>query len=131
MLNSFLIQQPGIRAIPLIRNNKMSKMDRIAQAQPKVKGGLIAFLRNSPHIEKVLTHMEKITKTGSNLLDDIADTLADAVYLTYFEKSVINNNSNEEKAAELMKKFKSGNFSSTVRLGQSWDSQNDNFSRGF
>ena len=89
MLNSFLTLQPGVKSIPLIRSNKMSKLDRIAQAQPIVKGGLLCIHKNAIHKELVLSHMEKITQTKTNLLDDIADTLADAVNLVYFEKSMM------------------------------------------
>lgn len=86
MLNSFLYSQPGVTCIPIKRSNKMSKIDRILQAQTKVSDGLICLPEYGKHNKLVLNHMQKITKSGTNLLDDIADTFADAVNLVFFEK---------------------------------------------
>ena len=40
------------------------------------------------HIDMCLNHMSKITANDSHRHDDIADTLADAVRMTFIEKSV-------------------------------------------
>jgi len=96
MLNSFLYSQPGVTCIPLIRGNKMSKMDRILQSQTKTRGGLICLPKRGKHNRLVIEHLQKITKIGSNLLDDIADTMADAVSLVFFENLVGKRRENED-----------------------------------
>jgi hypothetical protein len=79
MLFSNLSAKPGIRALEIKRSTKMSKSDRMGRAQPFVKRGLISIVKEEPHYYLVTNHMAKITPTKSHQLDDIADTMADAV----------------------------------------------------
>lgn len=84
-LNAFLQNKPGLVALPIIRDSRMSKMDRISEAQPAAKSGLICFLKDAKHKEMCIIHMEKITKTGAATHYDIADTYADAVKLALID----------------------------------------------
>lgn len=68
-----------------IERNKSSgsKAARFLNAQPIVASKRISFTSGSRHVKSCLEHMEKITANDTHRFDDIADTLADAIDLTY------------------------------------------------
>jgi predicted phage terminase large subunit-like protein len=88
-LISYLNTIQGINVIDINRTAASgSKAARFIQTQPYVSQGLISLPINGLHTEMCLTHCEKITPNMAHAHDDIADTMADAVTLTFMDKIV-------------------------------------------
>ncbi len=83
---SMLRLQPGISVKPIKRKSNVSKLDRIQAIQPYLKNGKVFMIQGNACNEKVIQHMCRITRAKSRVLDDIADTVSDAVDIAFNSK---------------------------------------------
>lgn len=63
-----------------------SKAQRFIDCQGFISKKLVSLPRMGRHTPKVITHMSKISAAMTQQHDDIADTIADAIDLTYISK---------------------------------------------
>lgn len=88
-LTSVLSDMRGLNILPLERTVASgSKTQRFLAVQPFIAGKRLSIGRHAKHTDFVLDHMGKITANNSHRRDDIADTAADALQLTYIDKTV-------------------------------------------
>jgi predicted phage terminase large subunit-like protein len=83
-LLSMFKEIPGIYTIDTteVRPSKtMSKIDRFISVQDFVSNKRITFTENNHHVKNVVKHLSKITANNTHKLDDIADTMVDAIYM--------------------------------------------------
>lgn len=66
-----------------------SKTARFLETQYYIASKLVSLPRNGKHTQMCINHMKKITANESHRFDDIADTLCDAVRLTFIEKAIL------------------------------------------
>lgn len=71
-----------------IERNSISKCDRFIAIQGYVGAKLISLPAYSKHTQRCIDHMCKITANNSHRWDDTADTLHDAVKLTFIDKVI-------------------------------------------
>jgi len=101
----------GIRLIDIARSAASgSKTKRFLDAQPFIAERRISFSRYAKHTSKCIEHMIKITANDSHAKDDLADTFADAIRMTFIDKTVINNTAEETDYNELSKDLMSNSF---------------------
>lgn len=89
---SVLSDFPGIRVVdtidyrfdPTLKQSlkRCSKIDRFLNCQQYVSKKLISFTTGMKHANMCIDHLTKITANDSHAFDDIADTMADAVYMS-------------------------------------------------
>lgn len=60
---------------------RCKKVDRFLQCQPYVSNKLISFTAGMKHASMCIDHLSKITANDSHAFDDIADTMADAIFM--------------------------------------------------
>lgn len=60
---------------------RCKKVDRFLTCQPYVSNKLISFTVGMKHANMCIEHLSKITANDSHAFDDIADTMADAIYM--------------------------------------------------
>lgn len=90
-LLSVLNNLQGIRVVdtidyridPLLKESlkRCKKIDRFLMCQPYVSNKLISFTVGMKHASMCVDHLSKITANDSHAFDDIADTMADAIYM--------------------------------------------------
>lgn len=86
-LVSCVKQMRGILAREIDRTVKSgSKSQRFIDCQQYIAQRLISLPRNARHTARVIEHMSKISAAGTQAHDDIADTIADAIDMTYISK---------------------------------------------
>lgn len=101
----------GIRLIDIARSAASgSKTKRFLDAQPFIAERRISFNRYAKHTSKCIEHMIKITANDSHARDDLADTVADAIRMTFIDKTVINSTDTETDYNELSKDLMSNSF---------------------
>lgn len=101
----------GIRLIDIARSAASgSKTKRFLDAQPFIAERRISFSRYAKHTSKCIEHMIKITANDSHAKDDLADTVADAIRMTFIDKTVINSTDTETDYNELSKDLMSNSF---------------------
>lgn len=89
-LISLLKGTPGLRVINIERSAASgNKTTRFLECQRYVAEGKISLNKNSKNMEEFVTHMGKITANNSHRHDDLADTMADAIKLTYIDKIIL------------------------------------------
>jgi predicted phage terminase large subunit-like protein len=64
-------------------SNSGSKTQRFLNAQPFVASKNLSMTAGARHVSNCLNHMVKITANDTHRHDDIADTVADAIHLTF------------------------------------------------
>jgi predicted phage terminase large subunit-like protein len=88
-LVSVLEKLRGMQIRPVERNaDSGNKTQRFIQMQPHIASKHVSLTAGKLHVETCLTHMLKITANNTHRHDDIADTVADAVYKALIEKVV-------------------------------------------
>lgn len=65
-----------------------SKTQRFLDIQPIIASKFVSIGEDAKHKDMAITHMTKITANNKHRHDDIADTLADAIRMVYFDKTV-------------------------------------------
>lgn len=100
-LLSMLDELRGIRVLDLERGNKKSKTQRFLDVQPVVYEKRVSIRDDDELVDRVVTHMSKITANNSHRFDDIADTLADGVRIALIDKSLYY----EEEHSDKMNSF--------------------------
>lgn len=93
-LQSVLSELPGMAIIPL--NRTKSKNERFGEIQPYFASKQLTFERGAPHVDKCIEHLTKITRNGTHARDDIADTFADAIRIGLIDKSLTNDDNDEQ-----------------------------------
>lgn len=91
----------SIRAIERNRSSG-SKTQRFLETQPHVAAKKVSFTTGARHASICIEHMLKITANDSHRHDDIADNLADAIRLTFIEKSLYSVNKKDDNRKEIM-----------------------------
>jgi phage terminase large subunit-like protein len=106
-LVSNLKKNRGIRVIEIERNvSSGSKTQRFIDSQKFLSRKVLTFPINGYHTENCIKHLSKITANNSHSRDDIADTVADAVRMTFVDKTcLLSIRINESREAEVMKAF--------------------------
>ncbi len=79
-----------------------SKTQRFLEMQPYVASRYISFTKNARHVERCISHMNKITANGSHRHDDICDNLYDAIKIALIEKTVYSINKHNDSRKQLM-----------------------------
>lgn len=87
-LVSILENTQGLEALPIERS--INKTERFLAMQPYIASKLISLPRYGKHTQMCLEHMRKITANKSHRFDDVADTLADSIDLTFISKMIPN-----------------------------------------
>ena len=88
-LISLLDEIRGIRIMDVERMLKRkSKTQRFLDIQPLVYSKRVSVRDDENLVNRVVTHMSKITANNSHRFDDIADTLADGIRLALIDKTL-------------------------------------------
>jgi hypothetical protein len=66
-----------------------NKIDRFLSCQSLVATGRITFIKNSKHTELCINHLTKITANDTHKHDDIADTMADAIFMGLLNNFIV------------------------------------------
>lgn len=66
-----------------------SKTARFLEAQYYIASKLVSLPRHGKHTRMCIDHMKRITANESHRHDDLADTLTDAIRLTFIEKAIL------------------------------------------
>lgn len=86
-LLSTLRRMRGLEVLPIDRTYKSgSKAQRFINCQKYIRKRLVSLTRMARHTPKVVDHMAKISPAMTQANDDIADTIADAIDLTFMSK---------------------------------------------
>lgn len=90
-LISLMKKHQGISLIEMERSSHQgtklnSKINRFLYCQPFISKRLISLPTYGRHTKICIEHCRKITANNTHAHDDIADTLADAIQLTYVDK---------------------------------------------
>lgn len=81
----------GIDVMPIERTVKSgSKAQRFINCQKYIRKRLISLPRFARHTSLVIDHMSKISPSMTQAHDDIADTIADAIDMTYISGIALN-----------------------------------------
>lgn len=105
-LLSLLDDIRGIRVVDVNRGQK-SKTQRFLDAQPIVYAKRVSIRDDDNLVNRVVTHMSKITANNSHRFDDIADTLADAVKIALIDKTLYHYDNRQEKQKTIAKSLSS------------------------
>lgn len=88
VLNKFqgirIVDTIDYRIDPLLKESmkRAKKADRFLACQQYVSNKLITFTTGMKHASMCIEHLLKITANDSHAFDDIADTMADAIYMS-------------------------------------------------
>lgn len=108
-LLSLLEEIRTIKLMDIPRNaNSGNKTARFIDCQPYVAERKVSLPKNGRHTGLCVEHMGKITANDAHRLDDVADTLADAIKIALIDKTIISSTINavdhSDIASRLMSK---------------------------
>lgn len=88
-LYSVMKEYQGITVLPIERNSTSgNKAARFLRASELIASKLLTFTDGAKHVDMCIEHLKKITINMTHAHDDIADTVADAVYIALINKSL-------------------------------------------
>lgn len=118
-LSSTLSRLQGFRIID--SDTVKSKISRFIACQKYVASRQVSFTRHAEHADKCIEHCRKITANNTHAHDDIADTLSQAIFGAFIDKTILSvvdtTSYNPDVAAKLMQKSNQVQYLKSKRYG--------------